>query len=85
MKFVAFVRARFGALMMLFALALGLAAPASAQTGGTTAYSTLITAMITEVTDFQNNFAIPATVALLGLIAVLTAIRWVRGMFRSAA
>jgi len=62
-----------------------LAAPALAfaQTT-TTSYTPLITAMTSEISDFQNDFAIPATVALLGLLAVLSAIRWVRGMFRSA-
>lgn len=50
----------------------------------TTTYGTLIDAMKGEIEDFQNNFAIPATVALLGLLAVLSAIRWVRGMFRAA-
>lgn len=52
--------------------------------GVTTTYGTLIDAMKDEISDFQNNFAIPATVALLGLLAVLSAIRWVRGMFRAA-
>lgn len=52
--------------------------------GVTTTYGTLIDAMRNEIADFQNNFAIPATVALLGLLAVLSAIRWVRGMFRAA-
>lgn len=83
MKLIAFLRvwlARIG----LVSLGVALPAVAHAQTA-TTAYGTLIDAMVSEVQDFQNNFAIPATVALLGLIAVLTAIRWVRGMFRAAA
>lgn len=57
----------------------------STPSGNGTTYAGLITSMESEISDFQNNFAIPATVALLGLIAVMTAIRWIRGMFRAAA
>lgn len=83
MKIVSFLRSK-AALAFAALLAVLMPAAAFAQTA-TSAYETLISAMVSEVQDFQNNFAIPATVALLGLIAVLTAIRWVRGMFRAAA
>ncbi|WP_181160158.1 hypothetical protein [Sandaracinobacter neustonicus] len=49
-----------------------------------TTYEVLIAALGDEVGAFMSEFVLPGTVVLLGLMAASTAIRYIRGMFRSA-